>query len=131
MLIKVKAMTKKKKPSCGPKPNLNERELVSNEQASELEELFKVLANDTRIRLLHVLIRANEAAVNQIAEELDMTVQAVSSHLQKLAGMKMVETRRKGNFIYYRLIDPCVSTLLDRGLCLLEERAAWSSGPQV
>jgi hypothetical protein len=38
---------------CLPKPALTKRELIAPELASELAEVFKVLANDTRLRLLH------------------------------------------------------------------------------
>ncbi len=110
--------------SCRPKPNLESRELVGSEQAGQLEELFKVLGNDTRIRLLHVLVREKEAPVNEIADQLGMSAQAVSSHLQKLSLSGIVGSRREGTFIYYRVLDPCVPILLDRGLCLLEEREA-------
>lgn len=112
------------KDSCSPKPNLKERDLVDSEQAGQLEELFKVLGNDTRIRLLHVLIRESEASVNEIADQLGMSAQAVSSHLQKLSLSGIVGSRRNGTFIHYRVLDPCVPILLDRGLCLLEEREA-------
>jgi DNA-binding transcriptional ArsR family regulator len=112
------------KDRCAPKPDLHARKLVGAEQAGQLEELFKVLGNDTRIRLLHVLIREQEAAVNEIADQLSMSAQAVSSHLQKLALSGIVGSRRDGTFIYYRILDPCVPILLDRGLCLLEEREA-------
>lgn len=112
------------KDSCPPKPNLEKRELIAAELAGQLEDLFKVLGNDTRIRLLHVLIREKEAPVNEIADQLGMSAQAVSSHLQKLSLSGIVGTRRDGTFIYYRVLDPCVPILLDRGLCLLEEREA-------
>jgi ArsR family transcriptional regulator, lead/cadmium/zinc/bismuth-responsive transcriptional repressor len=112
---------------CTPKPILETRELVGAEQAGQLEELFKVLGNDTRIRLLHVLIREKEAPVNEIADQLGMSAQAVSSHLQKLALSGIVGSRRDGTFIYYRVLDPCVPILLDRGLCLLEERGSKAS----
>jgi len=112
------------KDSCSPKPNLENRELIAPDMAGQLEELFKVLGNDTRIRLLHVLIREKEAPVNEIADQLGMSAQAVSSHLQKLSLSGIVGARRDGTFIYYRVLDPCVPILLDRGLCLLEEREA-------
>lgn len=116
------------KDSCSPKPGLKERDLVDSEQAGQLEELFKVLGNDTRIRLLHVLVREKETSVNEIADQLGMSAQAVSSHLQKLSLSGIVGSRREGTFIYYRVLDPCVPILLDRGLCLLEEREAKAFG---
>jgi DNA-binding transcriptional ArsR family regulator len=114
--------------NCSPKPNLESRDLVGAEQAGQLEELFKVLGNDTRIRLLHVLVREKEAPVNEIADQLGMSAQAVSSHLQKLSLSGIVGSRRDGTFIYYKVLDPCVPILLDRGLCLLEEREAKAFG---
>lgn len=90
-------------------------------QAGELAELFKILASDTRLRLLHALIRAGEMCVNELAEAVGMLPQAVSNQLQRLADRAVVEARREGTSIHYKIIDPCVVGLLDEGLCLLED----------
>lgn len=95
--------------------------MISTEQAIELETLFKSLANDTRLRLLHALARAGELCVSELAEAVEMKPQAVSNQLQRLADRGILGCRRSGNNIHYRIVDPCVTTLLDRGLCLLEE----------
>lgn len=50
-----------------------------------------------------------------------MKTQAVSNQLQRLAGRGILASRREGNSIHYRIIDPCVLDLLDRGLCLTED----------
>jgi ArsR family transcriptional regulator, lead/cadmium/zinc/bismuth-responsive transcriptional repressor len=104
---------------CSPKPTLRDRPLLGVAQASALEHLFKVLANDSRLRLLHSIARQGEICVGDLAEELAMSPQAVSNQLQRLRGI--VATRRDGNSIFYRIVDPCVLILLERGLCLLEE----------
>lgn len=106
---------------CPPKPTLQERRLISAEQAKELTGLFKVLANDTRLRLLHALARAQEMCVSDLAGELRMKPQAISNQLQRLADRAIVGSRRSGNQIYYRIVDPCVTRLLDQGLCLSED----------
>ncbi len=106
---------------CSPKPALKERPQLSLEQAAELEDLFKVLANDTRLRLLHALARKGEACVSDLAEAVAMTPQAVSNQLQRMVGQGILRSRRDGNNIYYRVHDPCVTVLLDRALCLVEE----------
>jgi DNA-binding transcriptional ArsR family regulator len=106
---------------CLPKPALTDRHLLSAAQASDLESLFKLLANDSRLRLLHALARHAERCVGELADELGMSPQAVSNQLRRLRGI--VAARRDGNNIYYRIVDPCVLILLDRGLCLLEESA--------
>ena len=83
--------------------------------------LFKVLANETRLRLLHALVRERELCVTDLAEALGMTPQAISNQLQRLADGRFVATRREGSRIYYSVADPCVPGLLDLGLCLLDE----------
>ena len=105
---------------CSDTPPLEERSLISLDEAAELERVFKVLANDTRLRLLHALTRSNELCVTEIAQTLKMKPQAISNQLQRLADQSIVSSRREGNQIYYRILDPCVTILLDRGLCLVE-----------
>lgn len=100
---------------------LDDRELLTTAGASELAATFKVLANDTRLRLLHALVRAGELCVSDLADELGMAPQAVSNQLQRLADRRIVATRRDGNRIMYRIVDTCVPALLGLGLCLTEE----------
>ena len=108
-------------PCCPPKPILGDRPLLTPSQATELEELFKVLGNDTRLRLLHALVRAGEMCVNDLAGELGMKPQAISNQLQRLSDRGIVAARRDGNNVNYTIIDPCVVTLLDQGMCLVED----------
>ena len=85
-----------------------------------MEDLFKVLGNDTRLRLLHALVRAGELCVNDLAESLDMKPQAISNQLQRLSDWGIVGSRREGNNVHYTVIYPCVVALLDQALCLAE-----------
>jgi DNA-binding transcriptional ArsR family regulator len=105
---------------------LEERELLIPEQAVELEAVFKTLANDTRLRILHALVRAGEMCVSEMADLLAMKPQAISNQLIRLADRGIVGSRRNGNNIYYRIVDPCVVQLLDHGLCLSEDAKARS-----
>jgi DNA-binding transcriptional ArsR family regulator len=88
-----------------------------------LSGLFKMLANDTRLRLLHALARAGDMCVTDLAAELEMAPQAISNQLQRLADRRVVASRRDGVRLFYHITDPCVAGLLDLGLCLLEETA--------
>ena len=116
--------------SCGPgRPALPERPLLTFVQAVKLMALFKVLANDTRLRLLHELVRRGEVCVTDLAKALGMKPQAVSNQLQRLADTNILAWRREGNNIYYRVVDRCVPVLLDQALCIMEdERPASSRG---
>jgi len=107
--------------ACPPKPALKKRPLIDVDQAGELEMLFKVLANDTRLRLLHALARADELCVTELAAALGMKPQAVSNQLQRLVDRGILGSRRSGSNVHYRITDPCVTNLLDQGLCLLED----------
>lgn len=109
------------RPCCPPKPALTQRQLIGPQQAQELGALFKVLANDTRLRLLHALARAGELSVTQLADAVGMKPQAVSNQLQRLVDRGILSNRRNGTNVHYRIVDPCVTTLLDQGLCLVED----------
>lgn len=106
---------------CREKESLRQRPLMSPETAGEVEALFEVLANDTRLRLLHEVARCGEVCVTDLAAALEMKPQAISNQLQRLADKRIVAARRNGNNMYYRIVDHCVLILLDRGLCLVEE----------
>ncbi len=110
--------------ACPPKPALAARPLVTRAEAAAVAGVFKVLAGDTRLRLLHALARAGELCVTELAGAVGMTPQAVSNQLQRLADRKIVGSRRNGNSIHYRIVDPCVTSLLDLGLCLAEDARA-------
>ena len=96
------------------------RPLISSEDASQLMRLFKVFANDTRLRLLHALVREGELCVTDLALAVGMKPPAVSNQLQRLVDRGILGSRRNGNNIHYRVVDPCVPVLLERGLCLIE-----------
>jgi len=108
-------------PCCPPKPKLDERPLITSEQAAGLMDLFKVFANDTRLRLLHALARSGELCVSDLAAAVAMKPQAVSNQLQRLVDRGLLGSRREGKSNHYRIVDPCVTSLLDLGLCLTED----------
>jgi ArsR family transcriptional regulator, lead/cadmium/zinc/bismuth-responsive transcriptional repressor len=106
---------------CTAKPHIRDRPQLTSEQAVEVLQVFKVLANETRLRLLHALIRAGELSVGALAEAVDMNPQTVSNQLRRLTDRGILGSRRQGQSIIYRIVDPCVISLLDQGLCLTED----------
>jgi DNA-binding transcriptional ArsR family regulator len=105
---------------------LKARALLTPIQAGGLAAVFKVLANDTRLRLLHVLVRADELCVTDLAASLGMKPQAVSNQLQRLSDLGILASRREGNSIFYQVVDICVKGLLEQAWCLMEEANARS-----
>jgi len=110
----------KKGGSCPREPTLKKRALLNTRQAAELGNVFKLLSGTTRLRLLHALERNGGYTVGELAEELRMKPQAVSNQLQRLAVLGIIEATRNGLHIHYRIVDPCVTEILDYAWCLVE-----------
>jgi DNA-binding transcriptional ArsR family regulator len=116
-------------PTCGPaRPALEDRPLLSFVEAVKVMALFKMLANDTRIRLLHHLVRTGEATVTDLGKALGMKPQAVSNQLTRLSDTGMLASRRDGNNVFYRVVNGCVAPLLDLALCLMEDEGGRGCG---
>lgn len=79
--------------------------------AAQAAEIFRVLADPTRLRILSVLA-GTELCVHQLARAVGMSQPAVSHHLRILRHMRLVSHQRRGRHIFYRLDDEHVETLL-------------------
>lgn len=109
---------------CDPaKPDLRDRPLIDPGQAAQLRRLFKVLGNDGRLRVVHALERAEELCLSDLAREVQLTPQAVSNQVTRLVDQGILASRRLGNNVFYRIADPCVTSLLDLAICLTEDSA--------
>lgn len=109
--------------ACLFRPSLADRPLLGFVDAVRVMALFKVLSNDTRIRILHHIVRSGEASVTDIARTLGMKPQAVSNQLMRLSDTRMLASRRDGINVLYRVENCCVAPLLDLALCLMEDGA--------
>jgi DNA-binding transcriptional ArsR family regulator len=112
-----------RQPECDPclnREHISRRPLLDRRDSQRVAAVFRVLANDTRLRLLHALVREPELPVGSLCRLLRMKPQAISNQLRRLARLGVVASRRDGTTIHYRLIDRCVRGLLDQGLCLAE-----------
>lgn len=69
-------------------------------------ELFAALADETRLRMLVVLHRLGELCACDLESGLEVTQSRASRHLTTLRRVGLVEDRREGPFVYYRLADP-------------------------
>lgn len=119
--VSCNSVTVSRKSCCSPKPALTARPLLSVRQAQALESTFKLLANATRLRMLHALACAGNLCVGALADAIGMKPQAISNQLQRLADRGIVEARREGLQIHYFIVDPCVLALLQQGWCLAED----------
>ena len=85
-----------------------------------LADLFKVLGDATRIRILCVLY-SGELCVNDIAEKLGMTTSAISHQLRTLKQSRLVKFRREGKTIFYALDDDHIFSILRQGMEHIQE----------
>jgi ArsR family transcriptional regulator len=95
---------------------------LSDEQAEELERVFKALADRHRVKILNRLIAAGDDAVCvcEFTDTLGLKQPTVSYHLKQLADAGLVSRERRGTFAYYRLTPG----VLDRVGGLLAEPVA-------
>ena len=88
---------------------------MATRQLSELEALFRALGDETRLRILGLLL-AGEVCVCDIYESLKIPQPKASRHLAYLRRSGLVETRRQGLWIHYRLAnssDPVIAAVRD------------------
>src|SRR4051812_39216937 len=81
----------------------------------EMETLFKALADATRLRILGLLL-SGEVCVCDIHESLKIPQPKASRHLAYLRRTGLVETRREGLWVHYRLgtlADPVLAVIVD------------------
>lgn len=80
-----------------------------------MADIFKVLGDPTRIRILSLLAQS-ELCVTCIAESLDMTHSAISHQLRLLRSANLVKFTKEGKEVIYSLDDTHVLMLLEQAL---------------
>ncbi|MDQ0352155.1 ArsR family transcriptional regulator [Alkalibacillus filiformis] len=68
----------------------------------ELSNVLKLLGEKTRLTIMQS-VYVRELCVCELVELLDMSQPAISQHLRKLRDAKLVQEKRKGNWIYYKV----------------------------
>lgn len=97
------------------------------QEAADLHaRFFRALGDPTRIRLLQTLLEAptGECSVGELVAAVDAPQSRVSTHLGCLRWCGLVQTRREGKQVYYRIADPRVRELLALGSAILHDHAA-------
>lgn len=89
--------------------------LLPEETSQSLADTFKVLGDNTRIKILHLLAQ-NEMCVCDIAATLQMGQSAISHQLRVLRSARLVKFRKDGKEAWYSLDDDHVVILMKQGL---------------
>ncbi|MFK0237396.1 ArsR/SmtB family transcription factor [Streptomyces vinaceus] len=90
---------------------------------AEAASVFAMLSDATRLHLLWLLAQG-EADVGSLAEQCSASRTAVSQHLAKLRLAGLVETRRQGRHVFYRLGDGHLRRLVTEALSHADHRVS-------
>ena len=94
---------------------LAKRELLPEEKVFRLAEVFKILGDPTRVKILSVLSK-RELCVCDLAAVLAMGQSAISHQLRLLRGARLVKYRKEGKEVWYSLDDDHVVGLMNQAL---------------
>ena len=94
--------------------------LHSKELLYGLSEFYKIFADETRLRILDVLLN-KPLCVNEISEILDMTQSAISHQLKNLRASNLVKTEKIRKNVYYSISDDHIKIILSYGLEHIKE----------
>jgi ArsR family transcriptional regulator, lead/cadmium/zinc/bismuth-responsive transcriptional repressor len=97
-----------------------ERAMKPARAVAALAETFKVLGDQTRVKIVFALAR-EELCVCDLANLLGVSQSAVSHSLRALRQLKLVRFRKEGKIAYYMLDDEHIAHLLDEGFRHVEE----------
>jgi len=87
---------------------------ISDRTVSSLVQYFKLLADDSRLRILLTLAREGETHVSALCQMLGQSQPAVSHHLTLLRMSGLVGYRRDGKFNFYRMDASLLGDMLER-----------------
>ena len=84
--------------------------------------VLKALANESRLKIVDRLSQG-ETSAGDLTELVGSDQSTVSKHLAVLRSHGIVDDRREGNVVYYRLLIPCVTNFFSCATQVLKERA--------
>ncbi len=82
------------------------------ESAGEAAAMLRLMANEKRLLILCTLVMRGEASVGELATEVDLGMSALSQHLAKLREDGLIEARKDGLQVFYRISDPNAAKIL-------------------
>ena len=86
--------------------------IVNASESEHVAEMFDVLSDPTRLRILHALSLSGELCVCDLSFLVEMSQSAVSHQLRNLRTAGVVSRRKEGRTAYYALEDEQVTELL-------------------
>ncbi len=97
-------------------------EMVPEAEAQQVTEMFRLLGDMTRFKILQALSK-RELCVCDIAAVVQMAQSAVSHQLRLLRGARLVKYRKEGTMAWYSLSDDNIAILLQHGVDHVQEKS--------
>lgn len=95
--------------------NDNSSPVLDEHIAAHVAELFRAFSDTSRVRILSALT-TGECNVGSLAQLAGISESAVSHHLRGLRQMHLVQARREGKEVYYRVSDEHIIALFHQGV---------------
>ncbi len=96
---------------CHDKENVK-RIKPKMKDVEDVEQIFKALADPTRLKITYALTLAKELCVHDVANIIGSTTATASHHLRLLKHMKLAKDRKEGKLVFYSLDDDHVRQLV-------------------
>lgn len=89
--------------------------ILTEHLAAHVAELFRAFSDTSRVRILSALMNG-EMNIGALAEMVGISESAISHHMRGLRQMHMVQSRRDGKEVYYRVEDEHIIALFQQGV---------------
>ncbi len=96
------------------------RQLAANDNFIQLSETFKLLGDQTRLKII-LALKSEELCVCDLANLMGVSRSAISHQLRPLKNLRLVKFRREGKIIYYSLADSHIAEIVDTAMTHLQE----------
>jgi ArsR family transcriptional regulator, lead/cadmium/zinc/bismuth-responsive transcriptional repressor len=89
--------------------------ILDEHHAAHVAELFRAFSDTSRVRIISALLDG-EKNITVLAEVVGISESAVSHHMRGLRQMHLVQSRRDGREVYYRIEDEQIIALFQQGV---------------
>jgi DNA-binding transcriptional ArsR family regulator len=89
--------------------------ILDEHLAAHIAELFRTFSDTSRVRILSALV-SSEMNISALAETIGISESAISHHMRGLRQMQIVQSRREGKEVYYKIEDEHIIELFQQGV---------------
>ena len=86
---------------------------VADTAAIELARMFKALGDPARVKIMSMLLNADEVCACDFSVGIEKTAATTSHHLKQLRDVGLVATERRGTWVYYRVVPERLAAVRD------------------